>query len=101
MSRSYTSSPPSASMACSGTALLIYIYLLCPIKKYTGISKFPFRALSVAKMPSLCEIFILTGHHIYVPEHSLYRGIVTTMHLLAYKNNFKVIVLSTTQCRVL
>jgi hypothetical protein len=27
MSRSYTSSPPSASMACSGTALLIY--MLC------------------------------------------------------------------------
>jgi hypothetical protein len=36
MSRSYTSSPPSASMACSGTALLLFTYWLSILMYHLG-----------------------------------------------------------------
>jgi hypothetical protein len=55
MSRSYTSSPPSASLACSGTALALYIYIYIYIytHAYVYIHRTECRGLVVNTLPAL------------------------------------------------
>jgi hypothetical protein len=68
MSRSYTSSPPTASMACSGTALLylyiyIYIYIYMPHTSfhvnvsYDVINYVTLRSVEINRNEGQCQIF--------------------------------------------
>jgi hypothetical protein len=77
MSRSYTSSPPSASMACRGTALLL---LLVEIK-VTGHSN---RAYCASVTMSIVRINIATGHRLrnisVSLEHKIYSLSLTLLN---------------------